>query len=71
MYHITVNELIQFFEKQKITFHIPKSFPEGKLFTFASIFEPISNGFYFYLGDEMKFPITDSLLLVNQENQIA
>ncbi len=70
MYHITVNELIQFFKKQEISFHIPKSYPEDKSFTFASIFEPISNGFYFYLGDEMKFPITDSLLLVNQNNQI-
>lgn len=65
MSHITVKTLLSFLEKHSINYRVEGPLQEDQIFSYASIFAPIPQGFYFYLGEKMAFPIEDSLLLAD------
>jgi UDP-3-O-[3-hydroxymyristoyl] glucosamine N-acyltransferase len=64
MKKIQFNSIQKFFLEHKIRFEIIGS-PKTN-YTIASIFEPIENGFYFFMGGELPEKINYSLMLVNQ-----
>jgi len=64
---ITLKQILNYLESRGISHHLSGPFPLDQFLSFASIFEPIPNGFYFYLGERMAFPIEDSLLLASSD----
>jgi UDP-3-O-[3-hydroxymyristoyl] glucosamine N-acyltransferase len=67
MSRITAKQLLTYLTNNGISFSIEGTLEEETVFSYASIFEPIQRGFYFYLGAKMAFPIERSLLLAHQE----
>ena len=67
MYHITVKELLNYLEEKGIKHRLDGPLPDSARFAYASIFEPITHGFYFYLGAKMAFPVEHSLLLAHRD----
>ncbi|HRP90514.1 MAG TPA: DapH/DapD/GlmU-related protein [Edaphocola sp.] len=66
---IEFKEIIKFLEKKEIQFEI-KGITQDS-YHLASLFEPGSNGFYFFTGTQIPSTITDSLFLVNNAIEIG
>jgi UDP-3-O-[3-hydroxymyristoyl] glucosamine N-acyltransferase len=64
---ITLKQILSHLEDLGISHQLSGAFDLDQTLTFASIFEPIAGGFYFYLGERMAFPIQHSLLLAAAE----
>ena len=67
MSHITVKTLLNYFDDQGIEHTIDGPLDGEATYSYASIFEPIHRGLYFYLGAKMAFPIENSLLLARKD----
>jgi len=68
---ITLKQIVQFLDRRGIAYSLSTAAQEEQSFSFASIFEPITGGFYFYLGERMAFPITSSLLLASKDKPMT
>ena len=64
---ITVKTLLNYLDDQGIEHTIDGPLDHEASYSYASIFEPVPQGFYFYLGAKMAFPIENSLLLANKD----
>lgn len=67
MSHITAKALLQYLKENGVNYSIEGPLEENATFAYASIFEPVPQGFYFYLGAKMAFPVEHSLLLAHQD----
>ncbi|MBO6622904.1 MAG: hypothetical protein JJ892_12500 [Balneola sp.] len=62
---ISVESFINFLDKRNILYEVYGSPKEG--YTLASIFEPIPEGFYFYVGSELPSDIKRSLIITGRD----
>lgn len=67
MLTITLQEVEAFLDSRGISHFLEGHIGGERPLAFASIFEAIKGGFYFYLEARMTFPVTDSLLLASVE----
>jgi len=64
MQEIHFNSIQKFFLDSKIQFKVIGLSKNS--YTVASIFEPVENGFYFFMGEELPEKMNNSLILVNK-----
>ncbi len=63
---ITVDEILDFLKDNSINYKMNQIL-DNKEFIIASIFEIISNGFYYFVGEELPKTVKDSLILTNKD----
>jgi UDP-3-O-[3-hydroxymyristoyl] glucosamine N-acyltransferase len=66
---VRLSEIIEFLNTANIEFTLSTEVKEDLTFEFASMFAPVSHGFYFFLGDQFHFEVDHILLLVHRDKQ--
>jgi len=65
---IKFNEILNYFNKNNIKFDIIGETKDK--YQIASIFDPIKNGFYYFVGNDIPINVIDSLILINKHSSI-